>query len=72
MQYFRNVGRFVQDFCAEGPGFESEAIFRMNGEWKRQGKQNVVQRMQYNPVGKLLYCYSQIILSGQGSLGCHR
>ncbi len=64
MQYFRAVGRFVQGFHAEGPGFESQVTLRMNGEWKQQGKQNVVQRMQCNPVGKSLYCYSQLILSG--------
>jgi hypothetical protein len=72
VQYFRAVGRFRQDFHAEGPGFESQVTLRMNGRWKRQGKQNVVQRMQCNPVGKLLYCYSQLILSGWDSLDCHR
>jgi hypothetical protein len=53
VQYFRAVGRFVQNFRAEGPGFESEVTLRTNGEWKRQGKQNVVQRVHRNPVGKL-------------------
>jgi hypothetical protein len=52
-QYFRAADRFVQDFHAEGPGFELQETLRMNGEWKPLGKQNVVQRMQCNPVGKL-------------------
>ncbi len=72
MQYFGAAGRLVKDFNAEGPGIESQVTLRMNGEWKRQGKQNVVQRMQCYPVGKLLYCYSQLILSGWDSLDCHR
>ncbi len=32
MQYFRSSGHFVRDFHAEGPGFKSEVMLRMNGE----------------------------------------
>jgi hypothetical protein len=47
VQYFRVAGRFVQDFHAEGSGFQSKVMFRMKRKWKRQGKQNVVQRMLF-------------------------
>ncbi len=32
VQYVQAAGRFVQDFHAEGPGFELEVTLRMNGK----------------------------------------
>ena len=63
MQDFRFVVHFVQEFRAGGPGFESDPKITRNGEFERQDMQGVVQRILQNPVGRLLYCYSQIVLS---------
>ena len=52
MQNFRFAGRFVQEFRAGGPGFESDRKIKRNGEFLRQVMRNEVQKMQYYPVGR--------------------
>ncbi len=42
-------------FTLRARGSKLDVMLRMNGEWRQQGKQNVVQRMQCNMLEKSLY-----------------